>query len=227
MIRSLGDGIWVLDHDFKMMGIPIGTRATVIRLGDGGLFLHAPGPLSLESIDAINALGPVRCIVAPNDFHHLYLEESHRAWPNADVYVSAGLPTKRPELTYAHVLGDEVPAAWAGDLEQVWMRGAPKVNEVVFFHPRSRTLILTDLAFNVTGSVPFLLRVFILINGVVGRLAISRLMKAMYRDRGSARPGAEKILAWDFDRITLCHGDVIESGAKVMLAPELARFLDS
>jgi hypothetical protein len=109
----------------------------------------------------------------------------------------------------------------------VWMRGAPKVNEVVFFHPRSRTLILTDLAFNVTGSVPFLLRVFILINGVVGRLAISRLMKAMYRDRGSARPGAEKILAWDFDRITLCHGDVIESGAKVLLAPELARFLDS
>ena len=60
MLRSLGDSLWVLDHDFKMMGIPIGTRTTVIRLSEGGLFLHAPGPLCSEMIDAINGLGPVR-----------------------------------------------------------------------------------------------------------------------------------------------------------------------
>ena len=183
--------------------------------------------LCSEMIDAINGLGPVRAIVAPNDFHHLFVEDCHRIWPDAHVYVSAGLPAKRLDLAFAHVLGDESPALWAGDLEQVWVRGAPKVNEVVFFHPRSRTLILTDLAFNWTEPASFGARIFMSINGTVGRLAVSRLMKLMYRDRDSARVGAEKLLAWDFDRITLCHGDVIESGAKARLTPELVRFLDS
>ena len=75
MLQPTGEELWVADHDFKMMGIALGTRTTVIRLGDGGLFIHAPGPLSAQLIGAINALGPVRCLVAPNDFHHLFVKK--------------------------------------------------------------------------------------------------------------------------------------------------------
>ena len=45
-------------------------------------------------------------------------------------------------------------------------------------------------------------------------------MKGMYRDRAAARAGAEAILAWDFDRLVLCHGDIVETGAKARLSPE-------
>jgi hypothetical protein len=45
-------------------------------------------------------------------------------------------------------LGNEPQAEWRGQIEQHLFRGAPPLNEVVFFHPATRTLILTDLVFN-------------------------------------------------------------------------------
>jgi len=220
MLRAVSDGLWVIDHPFKMMGIAIGTRTTLIRLANGGLFMHSPGPLDAELIESIDEIGPVHAIVAPNDFHHLFVEENMNAWPEASVFLAPGLKEKRPDLTRAEILGQTAPAAWSDEIEQVWMRGAPKVNEIVFFHRKSRTLILTDLAFNVVEPGPFLVRLFMRINGASGRLASSRLMKGMYRDRAAARAGAEAILAWDFDRLVLCHGDIVETGAKARLSPE-------
>ncbi|MDG2334688.1 MAG: DUF4336 domain-containing protein [Myxococcota bacterium] len=219
MLRTIADGLWVIDHPFKMMGIPLGTRTTLVRLADGGLFMHSPGPMDAELIESVDEIGPVHAIVAPNDFHHLYLKENANAWPDAEVFIAPGLREKRPDLTDAQVLGETAPALWSRDLDQVWMRGAPKVNEIAFFHRHSRTLILADLAFNLTKPRSLLVRLFARINGSSGRLASSRLMKAMYRDRQAARAGAEKILAWDFDRLTLCHGEIVESGAKASLTP--------
>jgi hypothetical protein len=227
MLRNLDDDLWVVDHDLKMMGgIAIGTRTTLVGLSQGGLFMHSPGPLSPELVDSINALGPVRHIVAPNDFHHLYVEENAKAWPEARVHVSAGLPAKLPDLASPRVLGDEAPGEWAADLEQVWMRGAPRVNEVVFYHPRSRTLVVTDFAFNLAKGGPLLLRLFLWLNGAAGRFTASRLMKIMYRDRAAARESARKVFAWDFDRVVLCHGDVVDTGAKKKLEPEFAWLLE-
>jgi hypothetical protein len=225
MLDHLADEIWTLPHDFKMMGIDIGTRTTLVRLADGGLFLHAPGHLVPEAIDAINELGPVRCIVAPNDFHHLFIGEAAALWPEAKVFVSPGLPSKRSDLPDHEILGDTPSEDWKADLDQVWMRGAPRVNEIVFFHRLSRTLVVTDLAFNVPDPGSFLLRLFMRINGSFDRFATSRLMKSMYSDRAAARVSAEKILNWDFDRLVLCHGNVVEQGAKALLESESAWLL--
>ncbi|MCS5635443.1 MAG: DUF4336 domain-containing protein [Myxococcota bacterium] len=228
MLRNLDDDLWVADHDLTMPGgIAIGTRTTLVRLSDGGLFMHSPGPLSPELVDSINALGPVRHIVAPNDFHHLYVEENAKAWPEARIHVSAGLPAKRVDLAAAEVLGDEVPGEWAADLEQVWMRGAPRVNEVVFYHPRSRTLVVTDLAFNLAQGGSFMVRLFLRLNGVAGRFTASRFMKLMYRDRAAAGESARRVFAWDFDRVILTHGEVVDTGAKKRLEPEFAWLLAS
>ncbi|MDE0884497.1 MAG: DUF4336 domain-containing protein [Myxococcota bacterium] len=219
MLRTITDNLWVIDHPFKMMGIALGTRTTLIRLADGGLFMHSPGPMDAELIESVDEIGPVHAIVAPNDFHHLYIEENANAWPDAAVFIAPGLRDKRPDLADAEVLDETAPELWRNEIDQVWMRGAPKVNEIAFFHKSSRTLILADLAFNLIEPGPFLLRLFARINGASGRLASSRLMKMMYRDRQAARAGVEKILAWDFDRLTLCHGEIVESGAKASLAP--------
>ena len=61
---------------------------------------------------------------------------------------SAGLEQKRPDLAIEAVLGDEAPAEWRGEVDQVFFRGRPFENEMVFLHRASRTLILCDLAFN-------------------------------------------------------------------------------
>ena len=46
MLRPLDENLWVIDHPFRMPGgVQIGTRTTVIRLADGSVFLHCPGPI--------------------------------------------------------------------------------------------------------------------------------------------------------------------------------------
>ena len=127
---------------------------TVIRLPDGGLFLHSPVRLDDRLRSELDALGTVRAVVAPNKAHHLYVGDYRVPYPKARFYGALGLQTKRRDLAFFGMLGDEPMPEWRGAIEQRFFRGAPWLNEVVFFHPASRTLVLTDLAFNVpTGKV--------------------------------------------------------------------------
>ena len=94
-VRSLDSDLWVIDHPFRMPGgIELGARTTVIRLSDGGLWLHSPGPLTPPIKTWLTENGPVRAIVAPNLLHHLYLAETVEAFPAATVYGPVGMPEK-------------------------------------------------------------------------------------------------------------------------------------
>ena len=50
-----------------------------------------------------------------------------------------------------------------------------------------------------------------------GRLGPSTLDPLLIRDRRAARESLERILAWDFDRIIVSHGEVLESGGHEIL----------
>ena len=65
--------------------------------------------------------------------------------------------------------------------------GAPRLNEVVFLHRRSRTLLLTDLAFNVQPGASNRARIFHWLVGATGRFGPHRLVRTMIRDRAAAR----------------------------------------
>ena len=109
-LRRLDDDIWAADHPLKMPGgLIIGTRMTTIRLSDGGLFLHSPVPLDDELRRELGELGPVRCIVAPNKLHYLYVTEHAEAFPEARVYAAPGLAQKRKEIHFDEELTEKVP----------------------------------------------------------------------------------------------------------------------
>ena len=38
------------------------------------------------------------------------------------------------------------------------------------------------------------------------------------RDRAAARQSLEQILAWDFDRVVVAHGDILDSGGHQALS---------
>lgn len=118
---------------------------TVIRLADGGLFLHSPTPLSSELADALRHLGPVRYIVAPSRFHHLHLGPYSKAFPEAEFHGTKRLLTKRRDIPWKGVLSDSTPAPWHGDIRQVTFRGSIILDDVVFYDPKAGILILTDL----------------------------------------------------------------------------------
>ncbi len=211
-LRELARDLWVAERPQRFYGLEVGTRMTVIRLADGSLLLHSPVALDTELRRELDALGRVRFSVAPNRVHHLYAGNVAEAYPEARLWVGPGLERKRPDLVFAGVLGDEAPAEWTGQLDQVFFRGRPYENEVVFFHRASRTLIVCDLAFNFGPSAAAPTRLLMRLLRSYGRFGPSKLDPLLIRDRRAARQSLEHILGWDFDRVVVAHGDVLESG---------------
>ena len=216
MLRPIADGLWVEARRLRFAGVETGTRMSVVRLADGGLFVHSPVSLDAATREAVDALGPVKAIVAPSRFHHLYAGEWIKAYPDAVAYACPGLERKRPDLAWHGVLGNEPEKEWRGEIDQVFFAARSLENEVVFFHPASRTLICADLIFNL-GNHPSLL------TRIVARLIGSRkpgatlIERVLIRDRAAAREQVSRMLAWDIERIVLAHGEMIETGGREVL----------
>jgi hypothetical protein len=217
LLRPLDENLWVLERPLRVFGLQIGARMTVIRLANGDLFLHSPVELGAEARGALDELGPVRHIAAPNKVHHLYFAEAAAAYPEATRYAAPGLPEKRRDLVFHEVLGDDPPAAWSGEIDQLWFRGAPHIEEIVFCHRPSRTLLLTDLAFNVRATRSLWTQIWLRANGVYGKFGPSRLVRRLIRDESAARACLDRILAWDFDRVVVSHGVVLQGRGRRVL----------
>jgi len=212
IFRALTTDLWVTERAQRFLAAEMGTRMTVIRLADGGLFIHSPVALGNATRAELATLGPVRHVVAPNRYHHLYVAPYLSAYPEAQVYAAPGLPEKRRDLRFHEVLSDDAPAAWAGQIDQLVFRPLPILNEVVFFHRPSRTLIVCDLVTNVERSSSPLTRLFFWLDDSYGKLGAGRLWRLLIRDRPAARGAIDHILSWDFDRIIMAHGNVLETG---------------
>jgi hypothetical protein len=221
-LRFLAKDLWVIDHPLRVGGLQLGTRTTVVRLASGGLWIHSPGPLEPTLTTEISALGPVQALVAPNAMHHLYLTQNVQAFPQAKVYVAPGLPAKlKGALTYK-VLSDEPPTLWRDELAQHVVGGMPKLQEVVFLHRASRTLILTDLAFHIRHSASWFTRLFMRLNGAYGHFGPSRLFRTLVKDRAALRSSLTRMQQWDFDRVIVTHGDVLDQGGKIAMQAQYA-----
>ena len=216
-LRPLAENLWVVDRPQSFYGLPVGTRMTVMRLADGRLLLHSPVALDAELRAQLDAIGRVSFAVAPNRVHHLYAGDVARAYPEARLWVAPGLERKRPDLVFDAVLTDDAPTEWSDEVGQVFFRGRPYENEVVFYHRASRTLILCDLAFNFGPRTATPTRLLMKLLRSYGRLGPSTLDPLLIRDRRAARESLEHILAWDFDRIIVAHGDVLERGGHEIL----------
>jgi hypothetical protein len=209
-LTERGPGLWTVDRRQRFYGLEVGTRMTVIRLADAALLLHSPVQLDADLRRALDAVGQVRYVVAPNRVHHLYAGDVAVSYPDARLWIGPGLERKRPDLRYVAILGDEAPAEWRDEVSQVFFRGRPYENEVVFFHRPSRTLVMCDLAFNFGPSATLLTRIWMSLIRSYGYFGPSKLEPWLIRDRAAARACMERILEWDFDRVIVAHGDVLE-----------------
>jgi len=210
-MRAVDTDIWIAEQPLRFGVIELGARMTVVRLGDGSLWVYSPIRPTPELCSRLDELGTVAHIVAPNRFHHLFAGELAERYPDAQLYLAPGLRKKRPDLTPASLLPDDAPKTWRQDLAWVFFAGLPFANEVVFVHRTSRTLLLCDLAFNVGPEAPWLTRATFRLWGHYDQLGPTRFERLLVRDRAAARASLEQILALDFDRIIVAHGRVLET----------------
>jgi hypothetical protein len=224
-LQQLAPDLWVASRSLPMWIGDIGCRMTVIRAGGGELLLHSPVPLDAATRDALDRLGRVRWIVGPSKVHHFSLADYASAYPDARLCAAPGLPEKRRDLRFHEVLDDAAPPPWGAGLPIRMLRGAPAMNELVFFHPGSRTLVLTDLAFNVPADGGGA-RVFHRLVGATGRFGPHRIVRLGIRDRAAACASLQAMREWDFDRVIVSHGEVLERGGKDAFERAFAPWLE-
>jgi hypothetical protein len=100
-LRQLAPDLWVAEAPLRFLGLELGARMTVIRLAGPNLFVHSRIAATLELLREVRDLGTVAHIVAPNCFHHLFVGDWQRAFPEASLYGAPGLERKRPDLKIA------------------------------------------------------------------------------------------------------------------------------
>ena len=213
----IAEQIWLCPYPVRLAGTRFDARMTVVRLASGALMLHSPCRIDGAMAQNIAALGPVGHIVAPGNYHTLYTASAQAAFPAAKTWICPGIERRRPELKYDGILDDEPPPDWAGEIDQAVMRGTRIMREVAMFHRASRTLILVDLIENFTDATPIaggaLKLWFKYVLGMWNHPRPAPEYRLGWSDKAAAASVLRRILAWDFERIVLGHGDLVDRNA--------------
>lgn len=225
MLHQIAPNLWCTAYKFNVDGKESSSRMTIVRLHNGDIWMHSPIPLSRRMQSDISELGPVRYIVAPNRYHHLYVSDALRAFPQSALFGAPGLQIKRPDLTGMRTLQADPEPAWSDDLDQVFVEGIPVLNETVWLHKPSATLILTDLCQWTDTDKPNQARMYEQLTCAREGLAASRTLKLVVKDRLAAKTSVQRILKWPFQRVILAHNHIIQHGARVQITSALAWFL--
>lgn len=207
---NLADNLWLADGPVvRWLTMPFPTRMVICRLGGGDLFIHSPVALTSRLHDFVENVGNPRYLVSPNKLHHLFIPQWQEAFPDALCFAPPGLAAKRADLRFAGNLSDEPEPVWEREIDQVVFSGSRLVDEVVFFHKASRTLILGDLVQNhdpTTLAWPH--RLLARLGGMLapkGRTPLDFRL-SFYGRRDLARKAFEKIRQWKPQAVIMCHG---------------------
>jgi Domain of unknown function (DUF4336) len=221
MLREIDKNIWVAEQPLKYFGLSVGTRMTVTRLMTGELVIISPIQCDELLREQINEIGRVSYIISPNLYHYLFASQFKLMYPNAPFWAASGLDTKKPELEIDRLMSDlqgtildELDYLFFDGFRTFGLTGASPLNEYVFFHRQSQTLILTDTAFNFDESFPSITRFISKTFGSYNKLSPSWLEKLGTRATEKVKYSVQKVLDWDFKRVIMAHGSIVETDAK-------------
>jgi len=227
MFREITPDLFVVEQSFAMLGLELGARMTIVRRTGGDLWVYAPFHLEADEETALKKAGHVSEVVVPNTFHTTQVGQFSRRFPDATVYA---LPEVEKKLGgVPHEVLETLPPEWSKDFEALLFDGARGFREWVFLHRASRTLILTDLSFQLPKPNTPLGRIVARADDVGRGFGPSRVERAamLMGDKKRQRAQLETILSWDFERILPGHGFVIERDAKRKLRDAFKAFLSA
>jgi len=218
-LHAFAKNLWIADGpNVRDMGVMFTTRMTVVKLADGSLWVNSPVSVPSDTLNRISELGPVRYLVAATPRHVWRLQVWHALFPEAQLW--APRPTlftlRKGHLPFTGILGDAPPQEWAADLDQLAFKGNPLIEEIVFFHKESGTIILDDLIQNhpMAKDRPLRNALFKLAGVAYPHGGVPFDIRLSFIHRNLARRSLDKLLSWDFDKLIIAHGVCIEKNAK-------------
>ena len=221
MLNKVAENIWTVDGDaVPFFGLPYTTRMTVIRLADDKLWIHSPLQLSDDLLQDISTLGSVKYLISPNKLHHLFISDWLEQFPAAKCYASPGLVTKRADIKFSKELTMLPEAQWSKEIAQTIFKGSPGMQEVVFFHYSSKTLILADLIENFKPeSFNWWQRAIARFAGILapqGKMPLDWRLSFIFGKK-QARESLSVLIGWQPDNIVISHGECIWNNGEEFL----------
>lgn len=216
-LKPYSQNVWIYEGEtVHWHGMPYSTRMTVIELPNKKLWIHSPSKITDLLLEDIAALGEPAYLVSPNKIHHLYLKEWEEIFPRALLYAPPGLVQKRRDIDFDRELVDAPEKEWAMEIDQLIFRGSPAMEEVVFFHRPSGTLILADLIENFpAGHFRGIRKAIAKMTGIVspdGKTPLDWRLTFLF-GKNKARKSVDKMLAWQPKKIIIAHGECIDENA--------------
>jgi hypothetical protein len=140
------------------------------------------------------------------------MQEWIEEFPNSKSYASPGLAKKRSDVNFSKELGMRPEVEWEKDIDQTIFKGSSLVEEVVFYHRSSKTLILADLIENFKPeTLGWGLRIIARLGGVLspnGKAPADWRLSFMFGKK-AARASLAKILEWSPDMVVIAHGECV------------------
>ncbi len=218
VLKVVAPEIWIVDGPEIRMATPFGgfpmtTRMTLVRLRDGSIWCHSPTAPDETLFREIDALGPVRHLVSPNMLHYAFIGAWKARYPAATAWASPGVRRRAAaqhiDVAFDADLADTAPDAWAADIDQLRFRGSRVLEEFVFLHRASATLVLADLIENFErAKLTPRMRALMRLGGVLdpdGKVPLDFRLTWVGRKR-LARECFARIMAWRPQRVILAHG---------------------
>ena len=210
--KAVAEGVWIVDSGpIDAMGFALPVRMTILRLENGDLLLHSPTPFSTELAEAVDALGRVRHLIAPNVAHWTFLVDWQRAYPEATSWAAPGLrdraQVRASSVRFDAELGETPPAEWSGTLDQGIVHGGAGFNEVWFFHRPTKTLVLVDLIENLDPEkLPPITRLVMQASAATHGTTARYLRLPVRLGGADAKKAVQAIVALEPDRVIFAHG---------------------
>ena len=224
VFKPIGPDIGIVDGPFEYLtvagvrlALPFTTRMTVVRLSTGDLFLHSPVTFNEALASELQQIGTIRHLVSPNQFHYAHIGEWSKAFPDAIPWASPRVRqrarARHIDVTFARELDLSPPVEWRQDLDQTLFPGG-YFKEFIFFHEKSKTLVLTDTIINIElDKMPEPWRTATKLSGMYhphGQIFFGMRLPLLLQQQ-KARAAFAKIQSWRPERIVISHGRCFES----------------
>lgn len=209
---KIHDDVLTLHSTVNMPLLKLDVTTTALRTSRGVIII-SPGKKIAEQETKITQLGRVTDLVAPNLLHHISLLKAVQTFPQATVWGVEGFKLKRPDIAWDKVL-TESTWNYSDEIQIIPIHGIPRLNEIVFFHIASKTLVVTDLFFNLVDAKGIGAWIILNLFGTYRRFGISSFYMRSVTDRPAFIESLKKIARLNFDKIIVAHGQPILTNAR-------------
>lgn len=217
-LTPFGPGLFLDTAPVSILGMQLTATMAVLELSPGRLLLYSPLEPTPERRAAVEKLGTVAHLYAPNTFHHMWIGAWAEAFPRAKLHAPAGLAKKRPDLKIDRIHCSTPEPDFDRFVDELHIDGF-RLDETVLLHRETHTLVVADLVHNVGQPNGGWTVLYTKMMGFYDRVALSRAIRwGAFTDRDAARSSVTRVLAQPFHRMVVGHGTPLEDGAREALA---------